>query len=398
MISASIFGSTQVFAEHDSNDLGIVLIYSTPNESCDKEERADLEIYEQSIKQYLNKFSSDKQLTLSTFCTPIDEIKFSTYPLLLQSLNVQRPEILIVLGDTKINEDMVIFKHALGLYGCVSWDPYPIHCNNNLILGCTDCEYHSQQIDIETGIWTITHELSHYFANEQRPTVTESSLEYFLYVDDGVHNLQTIYDICTQLDQFEPCEGMSFNVNVNGKLIPAMNFDYILKNAEDLAYFDTSVFVLPESEPTSVSIVTSNEPTFLPSELIALGLYADGEFIGTNIMIEEGKPIQFIGYLINEKDEPIKNSEIKIVDKQTRTLQIKGATDGVGNFIIFWKTKANLDNLVDGRSNLEFVATGQVDSKTVTSEAVWVTVIASAPPVGFLSDYISEIEKRIKKM
>jgi len=229
MISASIFGSTQVFAEHDSNDLGIVLIYSTPNESCDKQETDEFEIYEQSITQYLNKFSLDKQLILSKFCTPVDEIKSSTYPLLLQSLNVQRPEILIVLGDTEINEDLVIFKHALGLYGCVSWDPYPVHCNNNLILGCTDCEYGNQSNDIEIGIWTITHELSHYFVNEQRPTVTESSLESFAYVYNGVHNLQTIYDACTYLEQFEPCEGMSFNVNVNGKLIPAMNFDYILK-------------------------------------------------------------------------------------------------------------------------------------------------------------------------
>ena len=355
------------------------MIYSTPNESCDKQETEELEIYEQSIKQYLNKFNSDKQLILSTFCTSVDEIKFSTYPLLLQSLNVQRPEILIVLGDTEINEDMVIFEHALGMWGCVSYDPN-FQCNTNLILGCTDCEYMNQPNDIETGIWTITHELSHYLANEQWPVeFTESSEEHFQYVDDGVHTLQAIYNYCTQLEQFEPCNGMSFNLNVNGKLIPAMNFDYILKNAEDLAYFDTSVFVLPESEATTESIITSNEPTFLPSELIALGLYADGEFVGYDIMIEEGKPIQFIGYLINKQDEPIKNSEIKIVDKQTRTLQIKGATDGVGNFIIFWKTKANLDNLVDGKSDLEFVATGQVDSKTVTSEPVWLTVIASAP-------------------
>jgi len=381
LISGSIFGSTQVFAENDSNDLGIVLIYSTPNESCDKQETDEFEIYEQSIKQYLNKFNSDKQIILSTFCTPVDEIKFSTYPLLLQSLNVQRPEILIVLGDTEINEDLVIFEHALGMWGCVSYDPN-FQCNTNLILGCTDCEYGNQPNDIETGIWTITHELSHYLANEQWPVeFTESSEEHFQYVDDGVHTLQAIYNYCTQLEQFEPCNGMSFNLNVNGKLIPVMNFDYILKNAEDLAYFDTSVFVVPES------IVNSTEPTVLPSELIGLGLYADGEFVGYDIMIEEGKPIQFIGHLINERNEPVQNSVVNIQDKTTGALQTKGVTDGVGDFIIFWKTKANFDNLVDGKSDLEFVATGQVDSKTVTSESVWITVIASAPPVE-LPDWI----------
>jgi len=385
LIGISNFDS--VFAEKNPNELGVVLIYSTPNGSCDQQEMNEFEIYKQSIKQYLNKFNSNKQLTLSTFCTHVDEIKTSTYPLLLQSLNVQRPEILIVLGDTEINEDLVIFEHALGVWGCLSQGP-DYQCKTNVILGCTDCQYRDEPVDIETGVWTITHELSHYLAFQQLPTeITEASVERFQYVSEGVHTLQTIYNYCAAYNYFEPCNGMSFNLNVNGKLIPAMNFDYILNNAKDLPYFDTSVFVAPESITTtessdtvSESIVTSTEFT-LPSELLELGLFADGDYVGNYIAREEGESVQFVGNLINERDEPVKNSIVNIVNKQTGVLQKSGVTDGVGNFIMNWKTKANLDNLVDGQSELEFVATGKIDSKTVTSESVWISITASEHPV-----------------
>jgi len=286
-------------------------------------------IFEQIIKQYFDKFVLDKQVIMNSICSHIDEINFSTYPLLLQKFNMQRPDLLIFVGVTEINDELVEHDDAMGLWGCLPTISDG-QCSINLISVCADCKHILYPDVIETHIWTMSHEISHFLTYDRHPgEFTESSLESFAYVYEGVHNLQAIYDACTYLEQFEPCNGMSFNLNVNGKLIPAMNFDYILKNAEDLAYFDTSVFVLPESEPTSESIVTSTEPAALPSELIALGLYADGEFVGTDIMIEEGRPIQFIGYLINEQDEPIQNSEIKIVDKQTGILQIKGATDGV---------------------------------------------------------------------
>jgi len=387
MISASIFGSVEAFGDKDSTKLKVFLIYSSPNESCDMQEIEESVIFEQIIKQYFDKFVLDKQVIMNSICSHIDEINFSTYPLLLQKFNMQRPDLLIFVGVTEINDELVEHDDAMGLWGCLPTTSDG-QCSINLISVCADCKHILYPDVIETHIWTMSHEISHFFTYDRHPgEFTESSLESFAYVYEGVHNLQAIYDACTYLEQFEPCEGMSFNLNVNGKLIPAMNFDYILKNAEGLAYFDTSVFVLPESEPTSESIVTSTESTFLPSELIILGLYADGKFVGYDIMIEEGETIQFVGLLVDERNEPIQNSVINIVDKQTGILQMQGATNGVGNFIIFWKTKANLDNLVDGKSDLEFVATGQVDSKTVTSEAVWLTVLASTPTVE-LPDWI----------
>lgn len=131
---------------------------------------------------------------------------------------------------------------------------------------------------------------------------------------------------------------------------------------------------IAKTKDTSDSFVNTVEPVVTTSNLIKLELYADGDSAGNYIATDVGKPIQFVGTLVDDKGEPVKNSIVNIIDKQTGVSQTSGVAKGMGNFIILWKTEANFDNLVEGKSKWEFVATSNAGSKTVTSESVILVV------------------------
>ena len=108
--------ANSAFADKDPTTLEVVLIYSTPNESCDMQEIEEAKIFQQSVKEYLNRFTSYEKILSSHFCTHIEEIKKSEFPLLLKSLYIQRPDLLIIVGDTEINEELVLHEDAFGIY------------------------------------------------------------------------------------------------------------------------------------------------------------------------------------------------------------------------------------------------------------------------------------------
>jgi hypothetical protein len=291
-----------------SDTLNVFMIYSTPNPSCSLQEMEEMNIFVQSAKQYLDNVST-KKFEMSSICTPIDEIKLSEFPLLLKSLNIQRPDLLIILGDTKINEDMVIHQDALGLWACTSLNS-DFECVSDLILSCTDCEYDNQEKGLETAVWTVSHELSHYFAFRQT-----NSANYYDIVD-GVHVLQQIYDYCSTFNQLEPCNGMYYEQYINGKTFHVMNFDYILKNASEMKYFDISVFAHAENtQPTPEiieEVVSEPEIITIPEKQAEPVLYQSSEY----------------GFSIMQPGDWVYDDQPVILEENTRTISFWNEEDG----------------------------------------------------------------------
>jgi len=270
------------YAATSSETLDVFMIYSTPNQSCSMQEMQEMNVLVQSTKQYLDKVST-KKFEMSSICTPIEEIKLSEFPLLLKSLNIQRPDLLIILGDTKINEDMVIHQDAFGRWACTALDSNS-ECVSDLILSCTDCEYGTQEQGLETAIWTVSHELSHYFAYKQPFT------NNFYDIQDGVHVLQDIYNYCSTFNQFGPCNGMYYEQSINGQTFRVMNFDYILKNASEMKYFDISVFAHAENNQPISEVIEEvvSEPEIIPVSINQEStLYQNSEF-GFSILQLDG--------------------------------------------------------------------------------------------------------------
>ena len=243
--------ANSAFADKAPTTLEVFLIYSTPNTICDMKENEKMKIFEQSTKLYLEKFASDKQTKVSYVCTHVDELRSSEFPLLLQRLNIQRPDLLIFVGNANINKELVIIDHAFGKYACLSYDS-DVNCTTNLIYVCNDCEVPMYKNEIDTHVWTLSHEISHYLLFNKYP---DKISKYWL---DGVHDLQSIYDECYYYNEFDPCEGMYYTQNINGKSIRVMNFDFILKNPTPLENFDRTIFAYAQ-ENNEIELNEENE-------------------------------------------------------------------------------------------------------------------------------------------
>jgi len=323
MLLIPLIGSA--YAATSSDTLDVFMIYSTPNQSCSMQEMEEMNVFVQSTKQYLDNVST-KKIDMSSICTPIEEIKMSEFPLLLKSLNIQRPDLLIILGDTKINEDMVIHMDSLGLWACTAWDREG-ECVSDLILSCTDCEYGTQEQGLETAVWTVSHELSHYFAVKQPLT------NNYYDIENGVHVLQQIYDYCNSFNQFGPCEGMYYEQSINGQTFRVMNFDYILKNASEMKYFDISVFAHAES----------NQPT---PEVIE-EVVSEPEIIEEIILEPEIIPVSK-----NQESTLYQNSEfgfsiLSLGGWVYDDAQVLELGDGVKAIVTFWDNEEFYTSLID---------------------------------------------------
>jgi uncharacterized protein YkwD len=184
---------TFAFAQYGGNSnqkiMTVEIIYATNNFSCSIDENIDLLTFHNISEEYLHRYLPDYTITVNSNCAVIDEITRSSYPLLLQSINTQRPDVLMIIGNVEVNEELSIIHDAYGEYGCVSYDSDFTTCLTHLIVVCSDCENPIYQTTMHNTIFTISHEFAHLFNElKNRKMITH----------DLIHVKQANYDFCLE--------------------------------------------------------------------------------------------------------------------------------------------------------------------------------------------------------
>ena len=128
----------------------------------------------------------------------LGDIKQSTYPLILKELEINRPNLIIAIGDIGANFESYYDFGAYGWWAClpvydVGLTSFTTSCGINIIVVC-ECDgryddYH------EGAIWTLSHEIAHYMLFEQN-----YSSAIFA---DNVHWLESQYQACRENDSKE---------------------------------------------------------------------------------------------------------------------------------------------------------------------------------------------------
>jgi len=123
--------------------------------------------------------------------------------------------------------------------------------------------------------------------------------------------------------------------------------------------------------PTQTPTIPTTTPT---TASISLSLFYDGESYGRSLTVKEGKPIQFLGKVLDNNGNPVR-SVLYLYSKGDFEFDKKITTDPKGIFLYYWGAEHNPFTLDDGISRTDFVVTTSVDSETITSEVVKLTVI-----------------------
>ena len=228
MITPSAFSETTIdgFSVITTDKFDVVVVFATNGGICSDNQLKQLNIYEQITKKYIKKYLNFDKLNVSALCADVGEISRSTFPLTLMQLGMSNPDLLIFVGDVTVNEDLVIHDEAYGVWACTSMDETFSECNSHLIVVCNDCENSLYASPFENGIWTLSHELAHFYFSTNDYSYSE-----------GVHLHQWVYDMC-KLTQVDVCDGMDFVQIIDGKSFSLMDIDYILNNYNHLEEVD----------------------------------------------------------------------------------------------------------------------------------------------------------------
>ena len=222
-----VFGEVSVVGDKlEFSDIFTVnLVLSKETKICTQEDLDTLEIYKKITTSYLKKYIKFDQFVINSSCEYIPEVSRSTYPLILMNLQISRPDLMIFVGDVNVNEDLVIHDEAYGVWACTSFDK-DFYCNSNLIVVCNDCENPLYANALENGVWTLSHELAHFYF----------SLFYTQYYD-GVHLHQAIFDMC-KITGKNVCNQMEYYETISNTSFPLMDIDYIIDNFDHMNTVD----------------------------------------------------------------------------------------------------------------------------------------------------------------
>jgi hypothetical protein len=232
MMVPSISAETIVdgFSVITTDKFDVVVVFATDGEACSDNQLKQLNIYEQITEKYIKKYLDFDKLNVSALCAEVGEISRSTFPLTLMQLGLSNPDLLIFVGDVTVNEDLVIHDEAYGVWACTSMDEKFNECYSHLIVVCNDCENSLYASPFENGVWTLSHELAHFYFSTNDYSYSE-----------GVHLHQWVYDMC-KLTQVNVCEGMDFIQIIDGQSFSLMDINYILNNYDHLERVDESDF------------------------------------------------------------------------------------------------------------------------------------------------------------
>lgn len=212
-----------------SEDLSVLVIYASQNESCTDDEIAEKNFYTDATSHYLKKFNPSFNEIMESQCMKIEQIDTSTYPLILRDLGINRPDLLIFIGNVKVNDELVIEDHAVGVWACAVWESSYVGCLSSILVICTDCsdlDLFHVGTEKEFGVWTLSHELSHYLLNLKKYSPN-------IYAD-GVHNLQTLYDNCILNNQIKNCSKLYEIQYVKDKPFRVMDINYIVNHWREI--------------------------------------------------------------------------------------------------------------------------------------------------------------------
>jgi len=169
----------------------VLVIQATENETCTPQEKQHTKNYGQITEYMLKKNLRDNPTEVVAVCMKLGDIKESTYPLILKELEVNRPNVIIVVGDIEANFESYYDFGAYGWWAClpvydVGLTSYTSSCGINIIVVC-ECDERYEDYH-EGGIWTLSHEIAHYMLFEQN-----YSSAIFA---DNVHWVESKYQSC----------------------------------------------------------------------------------------------------------------------------------------------------------------------------------------------------------
>ena len=176
----------------------VLVIQATKNDVCSPQEKQNTKNYGQITEYMLKKNLRDNPTEIIAVCMKLGDIKQSTYPLILKELEINRPNLIIAIGDIGANFESYYDFGAYGWWAClpvydVGLTSFTTSCGINIIVVC-ECDgryddYH------EGAIWTLSHEIAHYMLFEQN-----YSSAIFA---DNVHWVESQYQACRENDSKE---------------------------------------------------------------------------------------------------------------------------------------------------------------------------------------------------
>ncbi|MEX0657098.1 MAG: AN1-type zinc finger protein [Nitrosopumilaceae archaeon] len=219
---------TKLFSHDDLFD--VVLVKATKNDICSLDEKRAAREYA-IVSEYMLKKNLRQELThVVGVCTKIEQIKQSTYPLVLSKLGIQKPDLLIFVGNVDVNFETYYDYGAYGSWACV-----PVYdskltqgeCRQHIIVIC-ECDKRYENVK-DGSVWTLSHEISHYMLYEQR----FSPRDY----GDNVHWIEYLYNECREKNLLESkdCLKLYQKVNIEEEYYNIMNIDYLKTNWREIA-------------------------------------------------------------------------------------------------------------------------------------------------------------------
>ncbi len=207
----------------------VLVIQATNNDVCVPQEKQNTKNYGQITEYMLKKNLRDNPTEVIAVCMQLGDIKESTYPLILKELEVNRPNLIIVIGNIEANFESYYDVGAYGWWAClpvydIGLTTYSSSCGINIIVVC-ECDgryddYH------EGAIWTLSHEISHYMLFEQN-----YSSAIFA---DNVHWVESSYQACRENNSKEnECNKLYESFAGYDENYDIMNIQY-LKNSRNI--------------------------------------------------------------------------------------------------------------------------------------------------------------------
>lgn len=206
----------------------VLVVQATKNDTCTPQERQNTKNYGQLTEYMLKKNLRDNPTEVIAVCMKLGDIKESTYPLILKELEVNRPNLIIAVGDIEANFESYYDFGAYGWWAClpvydVGLTSYTTSCGINIIVVC-ECDERYEDYH-EGGIWTLSHEIAHYMLFEQN----YSSVIYA----DNVHWVESQYQSCRDNNSKEiECTNLYESFTGYDQDYDIMNIQYLKSNKD----------------------------------------------------------------------------------------------------------------------------------------------------------------------
>ena len=214
----------------NTEPFSVIVVYATHNDYCTDEENKKASAYGKMAEYAFKKNTRSNPTQVLAVCMKLDEIKESTYPLVLRELGANRANVMVFIGDIKANFESYIIYEALGWWACqadYSSDWAFKGCGTHMIVVCDECT-RPDSPDAEDvtarGMEILVHEIGHH-------NLFEENFGASVYAD-SLHNAQDGIDYCNEGGVLESnmCKKLVEDVPIMGEKYTVMNLNF-LKNS-----------------------------------------------------------------------------------------------------------------------------------------------------------------------